>query len=62
MLAKERSARNAIQEPCFPMNEELNRTEARQGVTGHKVRYVLGISTALVVALFVIIYFVFAAG
>lgn len=44
------------------MNEELNKTEARQGVTGHKVRYVLGISTALVVVLFAVIYFAFFAG
>lgn len=44
------------------MNEEVNKTAARQGVTGHKVRYVLGISTILVVAAFVVLYFVFDNG
>lgn len=41
------------------MNEELNKTEARQGVTGHNVRNVLRISMVLVVVAFVIIYFAF---
>ena len=36
---------------------EKNKTEARQGVTLHTMRYVLGISIALVVALMVVAYF-----
>jgi hypothetical protein len=32
---------------------------ARQGVTGHNVRYVLGFGTAAVVAAFLIVYFVY---
>ena len=32
---------------------------ARQGVTGHNVRYVLGFSIAAVVIAFVIVYFVY---
>ncbi len=36
-----------------------NETEARQGVTGHNVRYVLAISLAGVVILFVIAYLSF---
>lgn len=32
------------------MVEKLTKTEARQGVTGHNVRYVLGISLVLAVA------------
>ncbi len=35
-----------------------NTTEARAGVTGHNVRYVLLIGTFAVAALFVITYFV----
>ena len=31
------------------MVEKLTKTEARQGVTGHNVRYVLGISLVLAV-------------
>ncbi len=31
-------------------------TEARAGVTGHHVRYVLGASVVAVIALFVIVY------
>lgn len=41
------------------MTEDLNKTEARQGVTGHNVRYVLWISVALVVVAFAIVYFAF---
>ena len=33
-------------------------TEARAGVTLHRMRYVLGISLALVIVLFVVIYLV----
>ncbi|MGE0154635.1 MAG: hypothetical protein AB7R90_18605 [Reyranellaceae bacterium] len=36
---------------------EKNKTEARQGVTLHAMRYVLGISVALVVILMVVAYF-----
>lgn len=36
---------------------EKNKTEARQGVTLHAMRYVLGISFALVVVLMVVAYF-----
>ena len=35
---------------------ELNTTRARQGVTGHNVRYVLGFGIAGVVILFAIAY------
>ena len=33
--------------------------QARQGVTGHNVRYVLGFGTCSVIAVFVIIYFLY---
>jgi hypothetical protein len=36
--------------------EQVTTTEARAGVTPHMTRYVLGISLALVVVLFAIIY------
>jgi len=36
---------------------EKNKTEARQGVTLHAMRYVLGISIALVVVLMLVAYF-----
>ncbi|MDF3075641.1 MAG: hypothetical protein K0S54_3308 [Alphaproteobacteria bacterium] len=36
---------------------EKNKTEARQGVTLHSMRYVLGISLALVIVAFVLAYF-----
>ncbi|HXR37352.1 MAG TPA: hypothetical protein VN754_15450 [Candidatus Binataceae bacterium] len=35
------------------------RTEARQGVTGHNVRYVLVWGTGGVIVAFVIVYFLF---
>ncbi len=37
---------------------EKNKTEARQGVTLHAMRYVLGISFVLVCVLMVVAYFV----
>lgn len=37
---------------------EKNKTEARQGVTLHAMRYVLGISFALVCVLMLVAYFV----
>jgi hypothetical protein len=37
----------------------LSRRSARQGVTGHNVRYVLGFSLAAVVIAFIIIYLLF---
>jgi hypothetical protein len=40
--------------------EQVTTTEARQGYTPHMTRYVLGISLALVVLLFVIIYLIAA--
>lgn len=46
--------------PDAPVVETPN--EARQGVTGHGVRYVLVISVAAVVVAFVVIYAVFFAG
>ena len=39
---------------------ELTTTEARQGETTGSVRYVLGISPALAVAVGIILYFVYA--
>jgi hypothetical protein len=39
--------------------ESLNSNEARQGVTGHNVRYVLGFGTGGVIILFALIYFVY---
>lgn len=35
------------------------RAEARQGVTGHNVRYVLAISLVSVIVLFAIVYYAF---
>jgi hypothetical protein len=40
--------------------EQVTTTEARAGYTPHMTRYVLGISLALVVLLFAIIYLVAA--
>jgi len=37
----------------------LSRRSARQGVTGHNVRYVLGFSLAAVVIAFIVIYLLF---
>jgi hypothetical protein len=37
----------------------LSETEARQGVTGHNVRYVLGFGLAAVIIAFVILYVVY---
>lgn len=40
------------------MNEQLNKTEARQGVTGHKVRVVLAASFALAVIAMIVVLLV----
>jgi hypothetical protein len=40
--------------------EQITTTEARAGATPHMTRYILGISLALVVLLFAIIYLVAA--
>jgi hypothetical protein len=37
--------------------EVLNTTRARQGVTGHNVRYVLAVGIACVVIVFALAYF-----
>lgn len=39
----------------------VSKTRARQAVTGHNVRYVLGFGLAGVVVAFAIVYFVFFA-
>jgi hypothetical protein len=39
----------------------LDKDEAREGVTGHNVRYVLGFSLAGVVAVFVLLYIFYFA-
>ena len=36
----------------------LTKIEARQGVTGHNVRYVLGLGIAAVIVAFIVIYLV----
>jgi hypothetical protein len=45
--------RQAAREPVVPA------AQARQGVTGHNVRYVLAFGTAAVVIAFVIVYLVY---
>jgi hypothetical protein len=45
--------RNAAQQPVVPA------PRARQGVTGHNVRYVLGFGLAAVIVAFVIVYLVY---
>jgi hypothetical protein len=37
----------------------VSKTEARQGVTGHNVRYVLGIGLAAIIIVFAAIYAVY---
>ncbi len=37
----------------------LDKTEARQGVTGHNARYVLGFGLAAVIIAFVVVYVVY---
>jgi hypothetical protein len=47
--------------PERPTSEQrpvLSKTEARQGVTGHNVRYVLGFGLAAVIIAFAVIYFI----
>jgi hypothetical protein len=39
--------------------ETVKPNEARQGVTGHNVRYVLGFGTGGVIVLFAVIYFLY---
>jgi len=37
----------------------VEKDRARQGVTGHHVRYVLGVGLAAIVAVFAVIYFAY---
>lgn len=37
----------------------VSKVEARQGVTGHNVRYVLGFSLAAIVIAFAVLYFIY---
>jgi hypothetical protein len=37
----------------------VSKTEARQGVTGHNVRYVLGFGLAAIIIAFAAIYFIY---
>jgi hypothetical protein len=37
----------------------VSKTEARQGVTGHNVRYVLGFGLAAVIIAFVVLYIMY---
>ena len=49
------------QKPAAPVAAPVVPTpQARAGVTGHNVRYVLGFSIAAVVIAFVIVYFIVA--
>jgi hypothetical protein len=36
-----------------------SKTEARQGVTGHNVRYVLGFGLAAIIVVFAALYFIY---
>jgi hypothetical protein len=57
--------RDEAPEPPLPANGPapvLKPNEARQGTTHHNVRYVLGISLAGVIILYIIIYFGFFGG
>ena len=49
----EESAQGSLQKPVVPA------PQARAGVTGHNVRYVLGFGIAAVVVAFVIVYLVY---
>jgi hypothetical protein len=49
---RERSSA-ADQQPVLP------KVEARQGVTGHNVRYVLGFGVVAIIIAFAVIYFVY---
>jgi len=43
----------AVQHPALPARR------ARQGVTGHNVRYVLGFGLAAIIVAFIIVYLIF---
>jgi hypothetical protein len=45
--------RTAAQQPTLPARR------ARQGVTGHNVRYVLGFGLAAIIVAFIIVYLIF---
>jgi hypothetical protein len=45
--------------PVSKDHVEISETRARQGVTGHNVRYVLGASLLAVIAAFALIYYFF---
>ncbi len=49
-------------EPRTNQSDEIDTTRARQGVTGHNVRYVLALGIAGVVIVFALAYVGFFAG
>ena len=58
------SSQDPVSEEHRPQNERrtvVSTQQARQGVTGHNVRYVLGIGIAATIVAFVVLYAIYFA-
>ena len=58
------SSQDPVSEQHRPQSERrtvVSTQQARQGVTGHNVRYVLGIGMAAVIVAFVVLYAIYFA-
>ena len=58
------SSQDPVSEEHRPQNERrtvVSTQQARQGVTGHHVRYVLGIGIAATIVAFVVLYAIYFA-
>jgi len=58
------SSQDPVSEQRRPQSERrtvVSTQQARQGVTGHNVRYVLGIGMAAVIVAFVVLYAIYFA-
>jgi hypothetical protein len=53
--------KNRSEYPSSEGPQPMSAPKARQGVTGHNVRYVLGFGLAAVIVAFIIIYLLFFA-
>ena len=53
---------NAVNSGSNERNPVVPPQDARQGVTGHNVRYVLGWSLAAIVVIFGVMYFAYLGG
>jgi hypothetical protein len=61
MISPPDSATEPRDRPVLEQRPVVTKVEARQGVTGHNVRYVLGFGLAAIIIAFAVIYVIYFA-